>query len=83
MFEAIPRLFITKVQVPVCLSICRADTGWFDRYVKEKDDSFIADYWNGVEYPGGGWEFLVDGVISFSDPAELEHLRQNRAKLVG
>ena len=80
MFMTLPNLYIVTVCVSYRISILRADTGWFDRYVKAVDESFLANYWTGLKCPGGEWEFLLDGAVKLTNPTEVEHIRQHGAK---
>ena len=81
MFSTIPHLLVVKVRVTCALAFFKADTGWFDRYVRNADETFIKNYWSGLNCPNGAWEFLLDGGVELIDSVNLANIRANGAKL--
>ncbi|WP_418132530.1 hypothetical protein ABL849_17480 [Variovorax sp. 375MFSha3.1] len=69
---------ICSVRVSLCLGIKVADAGWYDDYTSVPTESYIEKYWTGIEHPRHSLpEYLVEGVIEFTDEKDLEDIMRN------
>jgi hypothetical protein len=71
-------VFILRVTVPWALRVARVDTKWFDLYCQESKTEYLQNYWASVAFDttSASWEYLVDGMIQVSDPADIEYIRK-------
>lgn len=77
-----PKAYIAHVRVLRCTAIAMADMTWFDDYYNIAKPEFIKNYWMGKAHPTTPRpEVLVNGVIDFTDPEQLMHIRKHGARL--
>lgn len=75
------QVYIVNVEISNQLAFSKANTYWFDEFVRTGDMDYTHRYWVGESAPQGGrWEYLLDGEIVISDPEQLEYIRNNGCK---
>lgn len=80
----LPDAYVANVRVQFCMAFTVADAGWFDEYFNFAKLEYIENYWTGKAHPTYSCpEILVDGVVQFVEPAQLEHIRKYGAKFTG
>jgi len=76
------QVYMVNVKVSNQLALSKANTHWFDEFIRTADMDYAHRYWAGDAAPHGGrWEYLLDGEIVISDPKQLEYIRSYGSKL--
>src|SRR5690554_5382913 len=76
------QIYMVNVKVSNQLALSKANTHWFDEFIRTADMDYAHRYWAGDAAPHGGrWEYLLDGEIVISDPEQLEYIRSYGSKL--
>ena len=63
-----------KVKIQTCERIHKVDSAWIDHMSDKQNQADLAAYWQSVPFDKDNpkWEYLIDGFIEFTDPAEIE-----------
>lgn len=56
--------------------IAKADSSWFGKYEKKKDDEYIEAYWSGIKSDEPKWEILFEGTVGLRDKCQASELKQ-------
>jgi hypothetical protein len=74
-----PNTYIIHVAIPEQIRVTKADTRWFDAYYQDPQPDYIEHYWRSEAFDADtrSWEYLVEGKIQITDPAQLAHVQQH------
>jgi hypothetical protein len=69
--------YIVNVSFTNYLNLFKADSKFFEEYVKSKDVKMIERYWNGEKFTQDNqyhWEYIFEGILHVESEEQLKHI---------
>jgi hypothetical protein len=79
MLSHIRQPYIVNVSFENPISLFRADSKFFEEYVKSKDRKIIEKYWNGEKFSQDSqyhWEYIFEGVLDIKSEEQLADIKK-------